>query len=686
VFDPTVGTDDAVVVRVAPLPDAVVADLLDVLLPGALDLRQRTRLAHLAEGNAQFAVEIAHALVDDDVVAEAADGGWVLVGDPSQLALPGSVAELIEARIDQLPTQARVALQDAAVIGQRFSGRLLARVATVPASLDAALAELAEAELVVAPGDGDPGSAGGGQWSFRSRLVRQVAYDSILRRRRPQAHRAVADALLELEPDDVEENADLLAHHFEHSDDPPLALPHLVDAVRRAEEAYNFTGALDRAKRAVRLRDRFADRVDDDTAAWVLQREGILRLVLGDESGINQLEQAAAILRQSGDAADVVSLLDRVGWFLTLADRWGAAVPYLRDAEALADAELEGAARAGALAGIATTRAFAVAAGGDLDAGLASVEGAAAEARAAGDHFAESRALMVGGVIRLWSGRPAEAVEELQAALELAWANVYGTLADRCGRWLVLALVEAGRYGSARELAEPLLARSDERGDPSVGCGVRAALANLHRQLGAFDEARVLADAAVRAAEERHVAPDAAGEAHLIVARVAEEELAPGAPPDVVAAAQAEAERHLAAVEALADADQWLRWRWRSRVALVRARFALDRGDVEAAEEAAAAARAALAGTPAALERLALQRVEAQLFAARGDTEGAVARFEAALAAARAIGSAFLVAGTADDAVAALPPAHPAAAALAEAGAEARTALQAWRDGTTVGP
>ncbi|HET7720924.1 MAG TPA: hypothetical protein VFK43_13225, partial [Acidimicrobiales bacterium] len=88
-----------------------------------------------------------------------------------------------------------------------------------------------------------------------------------------------------------------------------------------------------------------------------------------------------------------------------------------------------------------------------------------------------------------------------------------------------------------------------------------------------------------------------------------------------------------------------------------------------------------------ALERLAADRVEAQLLAARGDAEAAAKRFAAALDAARAIGSAFLVAGTADDAAGALASTLPAAAAeLSEAGAEARAALQAWKDGTTVGP
>jgi class 3 adenylate cyclase len=515
-FDPAIGTDDATVLRLAPLTEAAVVELLDRLLPGALDIGQRRRLAQLAEGNPQFAVEIAHALVDEGVVVEGDGEAWSLVGDPAALDVPGSVAELIEARIDELPTQARVALQDAAVIGQRFSEALLRRIATIPTGLDAALAELADAELVRPP---EP-AEGGDLWTFRSRLVRQVAYDSILRRRRPAAHRTVADALVALEPDHLEDNADLLAHHFEASDDPALAISHLVDAVERAEAAYNLTGTLDRAQRALRLCERFPGRADERVVADLLRRKGTVRLVLGDDEGLDDLEQAVEQLRRIGTATEVVAVRERAGWYLTLAGRPEAAEPYLRDAAAQAEADLDGGERASALAAVATSRAFAAAAGGDLAGGMAAVEGAAADARAGGDTFTEARASLVGGICRLWAGDAEASIGHLRASLDLSWAGGYSTLADRCGRWLVRALVEAGRAEEAVELAQPLLARSDDRGDPSVGCGVRAALALLAWRRGDLEEARALATEAVRVAEAGRVAPDAAEEARRVLSGV----------------------------------------------------------------------------------------------------------------------------------------------------------------------
>ena len=263
IFDAaTEGDDDLVTFRLAPLSDEQIATLFDGLLPGVLSDAQRARLAYQADGNPEFAEEIALSLIDLSVVTQSADGSFRLVGDPETLDIPSSVAELVEARMDRVSTNARITLQDAAVIGVRFREILLQRVASIPTSVSASLAELAAAELIEEPDDDDP------YWRFRSHVVREVAYESILRRRRPRLHRAIADALLELEPERMVDNVELLATHFELSDEPGLAIPYLRMAVEYAEAAHSVTGTVERARRALGIRARDPHAVSDADVAW----------------------------------------------------------------------------------------------------------------------------------------------------------------------------------------------------------------------------------------------------------------------------------------------------------------------------------------------------------------------------------------------------------------------------------
>ena len=242
------------------------ADLVDALVPGAFDPAERDRLAGLAAGNAEFVEEIVLALIDDGVVVEGTDGRWELLGDIDDMPTPASVAELIEARVDRLASAARFTLQDASVIGLHFTRRLLERVSRVPAQLDAALAEATAAELLLPPPDGDPR----GLWSFRSRLVRDVAYESLLVRRRPAAHRMVGQALIALGEDEHPGDVELVAHHLALSDEPTLALPYLRSAVAEAA-THNREDAKERAERALAIAAHVPGALDADQEAWFRQ-------------------------------------------------------------------------------------------------------------------------------------------------------------------------------------------------------------------------------------------------------------------------------------------------------------------------------------------------------------------------------------------------------------------------------
>ncbi|MEY2448383.1 MAG: hypothetical protein QOH79_1859, partial [Acidimicrobiaceae bacterium] len=629
-FDAAIdGDEDLVTVRLAPLGDDEMSAMFEGLLPGILSPEQRARLAYQADGNAEFAEEIALSLIDCEVVTQSADGSYRLTGDPDTLDIPSSVAELVEARMDRVATNARVTLQDAAVIGMRFRLRLLEAVATVPDALQSSLAELATSELVVAPGSEDDEF-----WTFRSHVVREVAYESILRRRRPRLHRAVAEALLELEPDRADDNVELIASHYELSDEPALAIPYLRTAVEYAEASHSVGGTADRARRALGIRAREPGAVDDADAAWFLEHLGVSRLMLGDRGGVDDLRAAVDLRRVVGDVAEEAGVEERVGWYVTIAGDPTGAGHHLVRAQELADGgEIADLAATSLRAGVAVSRAFSAGVAGRLTVAFDAVDGAAAEARSVGDAFTEARAHLVTGVLWLWEGKPEDARTSLRRALELSWRHQYWFLADLCGRWLVAADVEAGNFDDAIELAAPLLARADERGDPSVAVGVRAALAELWRERGDLEEACSLASAAVALAVERSVAVDAAADAYLTLAHAALDR-------------GDSAESVLAQLAGLLERDPWLGWRLEARLALARARAALVVGDAAGARELAAGGRLRLDRAAARRERVMADAIEGEALAMVGDAQGLVL-VRQALAGAEALGSPYVLADTA---------------------------------------
>ena len=77
------------------------------------------------------------------------------------------------------------------------------------APLEAALAQLAAAELIFARGE-PPDST----YVFKHALVQEAAYASVLHSKRLRLHGQIADALNEHFPEIVEAHPELMAHHL----------------------------------------------------------------------------------------------------------------------------------------------------------------------------------------------------------------------------------------------------------------------------------------------------------------------------------------------------------------------------------------------------------------------------------------------------------------------------------------
>lgn len=108
------------------------------------------------------------------------------------------------ARLDRHHLQREVA-QIASCIGREFGKALLEHVAEMPAdALRFALSQLEDAELIFAQGPEDDC-----RYAFKHALVRDAAYESLLKRRREELHARILEALAS----SPECPAEVLAHY-----------------------------------------------------------------------------------------------------------------------------------------------------------------------------------------------------------------------------------------------------------------------------------------------------------------------------------------------------------------------------------------------------------------------------------------------------------------------------------------
>ena len=148
--------------------------------------------------------------------------------------LPETIYEMLLARLDALPADARRTLQLASAVGMEFSEGIVtalaapAETATPAPDTDEALRTLQRAELIA------PRSAEGGErmLAFRHPLIQEVAYRSLLVSTRRALHARIGRWL---EEHGGEELLAELARHYRDSDDAAKARHYLPLAGARAE-------------------------------------------------------------------------------------------------------------------------------------------------------------------------------------------------------------------------------------------------------------------------------------------------------------------------------------------------------------------------------------------------------------------------------------------------------------------
>ncbi len=158
-------------------------------------------------------------------------------------ALPTSLRDSLTVRLDRLG-RAREVAQLASVIGRTFSLSLLAAISVHDGdTLERELRRLVQSGLVFRRGFGAQA-----RYSFKHALVRDAAYDSLLKRERQHLHLRVAHAL-ETQRDAGEGvPSELLAHHFAEGNRPDLSAAHRLDAARQALARSAYDEALEHTR------------------------------------------------------------------------------------------------------------------------------------------------------------------------------------------------------------------------------------------------------------------------------------------------------------------------------------------------------------------------------------------------------------------------------------------------------
>ena len=156
------------------------------------------------------------------------------------LAIPPTLQASLLARLDRLGPIAKEVAQIGAVLGREFSHTLIRQVAwRRDAELQAALDRLTQSGLVSHRETGPAAS-----YLFKHALVRDTAYDTLLRGRRREIHARVAVVIVERFPQLAQSEPELVAHHYTEGHDNERAVAFWYQAGQQASARFAIREAV----------------------------------------------------------------------------------------------------------------------------------------------------------------------------------------------------------------------------------------------------------------------------------------------------------------------------------------------------------------------------------------------------------------------------------------------------------
>jgi class 3 adenylate cyclase/tetratricopeptide (TPR) repeat protein len=194
-----------------------------------------------SDGVPLFAEELTRAVVETTPLAS--DGS-----PPRELRIPATLQDALTARLDALGPVKELA-QLASVLGREFDYGLLRAVSPMTeAELRGALAATVRGELFYQRGT--PPDA---TYVFKHALIRDAAYESMLRSTRRRHHGRIAEALVERMPHVAEAQPELLAHHHTEAGQIRPAIDEWHEAARRSLQRSAYKEAMAHLQRALDL-------------------------------------------------------------------------------------------------------------------------------------------------------------------------------------------------------------------------------------------------------------------------------------------------------------------------------------------------------------------------------------------------------------------------------------------------
>ncbi|MCK4789524.1 MAG: guanylate cyclase, partial [Desulfobacteraceae bacterium] len=328
-------------VRVDQLSINTSAELVQLILKEGEVVPELSELVlNRAAGNPLFMEEFTHTLLENGSIQKK-DHQYVLSTKASDIQVPDTIQGIIAARMDRLEDNLKRTMQVASVIGRDFAYRILQTITGMREELKSYLINLQELEFIY-----EKSLFPELEYIFKHALTQEVAYNSLLLKRRKDIHERIGKAIEELYADRLEEFFEMLAHHYSRSENSEKAYQYLKLSGEKAARSYSNWEAFGFYREAINVLNKLPETEEN-------KRRGIeVRLLMAapmvflayPEDSLQILQEGERLSKELGDSRRLANFYSWIGFYYSFKGQPHLGIEYsencFREAEKVKDIDL----------------------------------------------------------------------------------------------------------------------------------------------------------------------------------------------------------------------------------------------------------------------------------------------------------------------------------------------------------
>jgi class 3 adenylate cyclase/tetratricopeptide (TPR) repeat protein len=297
------------------LPAVASSEMVKCLLEGAdVSPEVRELIIGRAGGNPLFMEEFTYALLEGGDI-ERANQQYTLSRKVWEIQVPDTIQGIIAARMDRLEAGHKRTMQIAAVIGREFNYDILEMINAGQADLKAQLLNLQAGEFIF-----EKSVFPEVEYTFKHALVQEVAYNSLLLRRRREMHEKIGHAIETLFKERLEEFSEMLAYHYTKSENGEKAYCYLKASGLKAARSSSLWEAFRFFRDAIGVLKGQHPAPDNKAEQIEITLHMISPMLsLGfPEDSLYILQNAESLAKEIGDIRSLTSLCSAIGLYFSI--------------------------------------------------------------------------------------------------------------------------------------------------------------------------------------------------------------------------------------------------------------------------------------------------------------------------------------------------------------------------------